>query len=98
MKLGKVIGQIVSTRKDERLVGHKLLLVQFLEPTKDGKLAIARSDGRVEVSVDLVGAGVGETVLLCSGSSARNATGVINAPIDYAIVGIIDTVDVFYDE
>ncbi|HPU69425.1 MULTISPECIES: EutN/CcmL family microcompartment protein [Acetomicrobium] len=98
MKLGKVIGQVVSTRKDERLVGHKLLLVQFLEPGKDGRLVSARGDGRVEVSVDLVGAGVGETVLLCSGSSARNATGVTDAPIDFAIVGIVDTADVFLDE
>ena len=45
MKLGKVIGQVVSTRKDERLVGHKLLLVQFLEPGKDGRLVSARGDG-----------------------------------------------------
>jgi len=98
MKLGKVIGQVVSTRKDERLVGHKLLLVQFLEPGKDGRLMSARDDGRVEISVDLVGAGVGEIVLLCSGSSARNAAGVTDAPIDFAIVGIVDTVDVCSDE
>ncbi|MBO8154644.1 EutN/CcmL family microcompartment protein [Thermovirga sp.] len=92
MKIGKVIGHVVSTKKDERLVGFKLLVVQVLHPTKEGELG-ARED-KYHVAVDLVGAGVGELVLLCSGSSARfSASEKKGTPVDEAIVGIIDTVD-----
>jgi microcompartment protein CcmK/EutM len=86
MILGRVAGTVVATRKDERLEGFKLLIVQTVEP--DGR---AR-DGYV-VAVDTVDAGFGELVLLVSGSSARMVSGCIDRPVDAAIVGIVDEVD-----
>lgn len=86
MILGKVIGTVVSTRKDERLVGSKLLLVQPGLPEGD-------SQGVPLVAVDTVDAGVGETVLVVTGSSARMATGLKDHPVDAAIIGIVDTVN-----
>ena len=86
MILGKVIGTVVSTRKDERLVGSKLLLVQPGLPEGE-------SQGVPLVAVDTVDAGVGETVLVVSGSSARMATGLKDHPVDAAIIGIVDTVN-----
>jgi len=89
MKIGKVIGHVVSTKKDERLVGFKLLIVQVLYPTEEGQLGVG--DDKYHVAVDLVGAGREELVLICSGSSARlSASGDNSAPVDEAIVGIID--------
>ena len=85
MILGKIIGTVVSTRKDERLVGSKLLLVQPGLPEGE-------SQGVPLVAVDTVDAGVGETVLVVSGSSARMATGLKDHPVDAAIIGIVDTV------
>ena len=86
MILGKVIGTVVSTRKDERLVGSKLLLVQPGLPEGE-------SQGVPLVAVDTVDAGVGETVLVVSGSSARMATGLKDHPVDAAIIGIVDIVN-----
>lgn len=88
MYLATVIGTVVSTSKDERLVGFKLLLTQRLNP--DGGLA----DVPPSISVDTVGAGVGEQVIVVGGSSARAASGRPDAPIDSAVVGIVDTVEV----
>ncbi len=87
MILAKVVGTVVATRKDERLVSNKLLVARPVDPK--GKL----DDGYV-VAVDTVDAGVGETVLIVSGSSARMAFGMKDCPVDAAIVGIIDTVEV----
>ena len=87
MILGKVVGTVVATRKDERLVGSKLLLVQPVQP--DGS-----ARGASLVAVDTVDAGVGERVLVVGGSSARMAAGLTDRPVDAAIVGIVDTVDV----
>ena len=86
MILGKIIGTVVATRKDERLVGSKLLLVQPGLPEGE-------SQGVPLVAVDTVDAGVGETVLVVSGSSARMATGLKDHPVDAAIIGIVDTVN-----
>ena len=85
MILGKVVGTVVATRKDERLAGSKLLLVQPVQP--DGS-----PRGATLVAVDTVDAGVGERVLVVSGSSARMAEGMADRPVDAAIVGIVDTV------
>jgi ethanolamine utilization protein EutN len=85
MTLGRVVGTVVATRKDPRLEGKKLLIVRAISP--DGK----EESGYV-VSVDTVGAGVRETVLCVSGSSARMASGCKETPVDNAIVGIIDTI------
>ncbi len=94
MKLAKVIGSVVATRKDERLVGHKLLYIQFLFPTPGGALGSAASGSDFVIAIDMVDAGVGDVVLLAEGSSARAAAGDIHAPIDASIVGIVERVDV----
>ena len=86
MILGRVTGTVVATRKDERLEGFKLLVVQAVEP--DGR----PKDGYV-VAVDTVDAGVGDLVLVVSGSSARMASGCADRPVDAAVAGIVDEVD-----
>jgi len=93
MFLAVVIGQVVSTKKDELMVGRTLLLlrpklVDDQDPSKfkDGQNTI--------VAVDTLGAGEGELVLFCQGSSARAAKGLKNIPVDAAIVAIIDRVEV----
>ena len=87
MILAKVVGTVVATRKDERLVASKLLVARPLDPS-------GAPDGNYLVAVDTVDAGVGETVLIVSGSSARMVQGYRDLPIDAAIVGIVDHVDV----
>lgn len=86
MILGKVAGTVVATRKDEKLQGKKLLIVKTFDP------ASGKETG-YNVSVDTVGAGAGETVILVFGSSARMATGMKDHPVDSVIVGIVDTVE-----
>ena len=86
MILAKVVGTVVATRKDERLLGSKLLLVQPVSPAGEPR-------GGPLVAVDTVAAGAGETVLIVSGSSARMADGLTDRPVDAAIVGIVDVVD-----
>ena len=87
MIVAKVVGTVVATRKDERLVSSKLLLAQPVDPA-------GTPLGTYLVAVDTVDAGVGETVLIVSGSSARMAAELKDCPVDAAIVGIIDHVDV----
>ena len=83
MLIGKVVGSVVSTDKDEKLVGHKFMIVETLADTWCAKRIVA---------VDDVGAGVGERVLVTLGSAARFTCDGENdgSPIDAAIVGIID--------
>lgn len=83
MILGRVVGTVVATRKDEKLEGKKLLIVQAVDPET------GQGSGYV-VAVDTVDAGAGETVLVVSGSSARMAKGLKDQPVDAAIVGIVD--------
>ncbi|MGH6629997.1 MAG: EutN/CcmL family microcompartment protein [Burkholderiales bacterium] len=85
MILARVVGTVVATRKDDRLEGCKLLLCRPVTPTGE-------VDGAHIVSVDTVGAGFHETVLLVSGSSARMAAGLRESPVDNAIIGIVDEV------
>jgi len=87
MLLAKIVGTVVATRKDPRLVSNKLLVVRSVDPR--GKI-----DGGYLVAVDTVYAGVGETVLVVSGSSARMASGMKDCPVDAVIVGIIDAIEV----
>lgn len=87
MYLAKVIGTVVSTSKDERLVGFKLLLTRRLDEAGE-ETAIP------EVCVDTVGAGTGETVIITKGSSARFAASRPDAPLDATVVGIVDTVEI----
>ena len=82
MIIGKVVGSVVATRKNEKLVGSKFLIV---EPFKD----MSGVHGKF-VAVDNVGAGIGETVLVATGSAARIGCGADNSPVDAAIVGIVD--------
>lgn len=84
MIVGKVVGSIVATRKNERLLGSKFLIVEVY-PKIDNK----SRDERL-VAIDNVGAGIGELVLIATGSAARVGCGQEQAPIDAAIVGIID--------
>jgi ethanolamine utilization protein EutN len=86
MKLGKVAGTVVATRKDPRLAGLKMLIVSTLSPEKE-------PDGGYEVAADTVGAGFREIVLLCTGSSARMTDKTKDAPVDASIVGIVDAVN-----
>lgn len=81
MYIGKVVGHVVSTKKEESLTGFKLMIVNISEEEAYKSL----------VAVDLVGAGCGEEVLISTGSSARAASGRPDSPIDATIVGIIDT-------
>jgi ethanolamine utilization protein EutN len=94
MFLAKVEGSVVATKKDPSMSGRKMLLlrpqlVDDKDPTrfKPGVNTI--------VAVDSVGAGVGELVLFCQGSSARLAGGLKDAPVDAVVIGIVDCVDVF---
>jgi ethanolamine utilization protein EutN len=87
MILARVVGTVVATRKDQRLVSNKLLVARPMDPH-------GKPEGNYLVAVDTVDAGVGETVLIVSGSSARMVSGMKDCPVDAAIVGIVDHVDV----
>jgi len=88
MLLAQVIGTVVATRKNERLVGSKIQVVQPLE-YHDGK-----PRGEPFIAVDAVGAGVGEKVIVVRGSSARLAVDNDQCPVDATIIGIIDQIDI----
>jgi ethanolamine utilization protein EutN len=93
MFLARVTGSVVSTQKVASMTGRKLLTVEPLrvDPAKRDRLA---TTGRTFVVVDTVGAGQGEMVLIVQGSSARLTPETENLPIDAAIVGIVDSVNV----
>lgn len=82
MIIGKVVGSIVSTRKSEKLVGNKFMVVEPLDHMK--------ASTNQFVAIDNIGAGIGEIVLVAQGSAARIGCGCESAPIDAAIVGIVD--------
>ena len=82
MLIGKVVGSVVSTRKNEKLVGSKFMIVEPLKELND-------KSGNI-IAVDNVGAGIGEIVLIATGSAARIGCGMESSPIDAAIVGIVD--------
>ena len=83
MQLARVIGDVVATRKDENLVGIKLLVVQPLTPDH-------QPTGRPLVAVDAVGAGLGEDVFFVRGKEASFPFYPVEAPVDAGIVGIVD--------
>ena len=87
MLLAKIVGTVVATRKDPRLVSNKLMVARPVDPR-------GKAEGAYLVAVDTVDAGIGETVLIVSGSSARMAAGMKDSPVDAAIVRIVDTVDI----
>ena len=97
MFLAKVEGSVVSTKKDPSMGGRKLLLlrpqlVDDKDPTK------FRNGVNTIVAVDSVGAGIGEMVLFCQGSSARLAPNLKECPVDAVVIGIVDVVDVLGKE
>jgi ethanolamine utilization protein EutN len=88
MQIGRVVGTVVSTHKHQKIDAAKLLLVQPITPDN-------RPKGQTVIAVDSVGAGVGETVLLViEGKAAGEALRRTAAPVDAAIIGIIDAIDV----
>jgi len=87
MILARVVGTVVATRKDPRLEGKKLLIIKPISP--DGK-----DEPGYIVSVDTVSAGYREKVIAVAGSSARMAEGCKDTPVDSAIIGIVDDLQV----
>lgn len=87
MIIGKVIGNIWATRKDEKLNGLKFLIVKPVKVA--GNMNVPSI-----VAADNVGAGIGDTVLVTKGSSARVSLDIKDVPVDAVIVGIIDSVEV----
>lgn len=85
MILGRVVGTVVATRKDEKLRSTKLLVVRQVDPS-------GREEAGYMVAVDTVDAGANELVLVVTGSSARMACGMKDCPVDASIVGIVDAV------
>ena len=83
MIVGKVIGSVVSTRKNDNLIGCKFMIVEPIAELGDSSEKI--------VAVDNVGAGIGELVLIATGSAARIGCGMAESPVDAAIVGIVDS-------
>jgi ethanolamine utilization protein EutN len=97
MFLARVEGSVVSTKKEASMNGRKLLLlrpqlVDDKDPTK------FRPGQNTIIAVDTVGAGIGEMIMFCQGSSARLAGGLKEAPVDAVVIGIVDTVDVLGKE
>ncbi len=87
MQLAQVVGTVVSTRKEDALIGHKLLILTLIDPRN------REASGELLVAIDALGAGAGETVLIARGGAAR-----VNlpaaTPVDARVVGIVDTMDV----
>ncbi len=82
MIIGKVVGSLFSTRKSEKLVGNKFMVVEPVEGMSASREQF--------VAIDIIGAGIGEYVLIAEGSAARIGCDMPDAPVDAAIVGIID--------
>lgn len=87
MQLGKIVGTVVSTHKDEKLEGLKLQIVKFID--LEGK-----PTGGLVIAVDSVGAGVNEVVLVAAGSSARQTNITKDKPVDTVIMAIVDILEV----
>ena len=86
MILARIVGTVVATRKDPRLEGKKLLVARLVSPQ-------GRDEAGYTVAVDTVSAGFRETVLIVTGGSARMASGCKDTPVDAAIIGIVDHVE-----
>ena len=82
MIAGKVVGSVVSTRKNDKLVGNKFMIVELVSKMS--------GDAKQVIAIDNIGAGIGEYVLVAQGSAARVGCNMSDAPVDAAIVGIID--------
>lgn len=82
MIIGKVVGSLFSTRKSEKLIGNKFMIVESVESMRGTEERL--------VAIDIIGAGIGEYVMVAQGSAARIGCDMADAPVDAAIVGIID--------
>lgn len=87
MQIGRIMGTVVATRKDERLIGTKLMITQPLDIDLSPK-------GEPLIAVDTVGAGIGELVIYAKGTASRIAANKLDAPIDASVIGIIDEMDI----
>lgn len=87
MQLGKIIGTVVSTQKDEKLTGLRFHIVQFVDTN-------IKPTGNFVIAVDSVGAGVGEVVLTAAGSSARQTNITKDKPVDTVIMAIVDVLEI----
>lgn len=88
MNICRVIGTVVSTTKDEKLKGKKLLIVQAVD------MFTQEPDGKPLVAIDTVCAGKGEIVMVVSGSSARQTEITKGTPVDAAIMAIVDYIEI----
>lgn len=96
MFIARVTGAVVSTQKVDTMIGQKLMIVEpFRVDPKDHRSLV--TTGRTFVAVDTLGAGIGELVLICQGSSARLTPETKDKPVDTVIIGIIDRVNVESD-
>ncbi|MGN0194082.1 MAG: EutN/CcmL family microcompartment protein [Pseudoramibacter sp.] len=89
MQLAKVVGTIVSTQKDQHLMGCKLMIVKKINEKGEFE---KYSSNSTAIAVDTVGAGIGETVIITQGSTARFVYGNKTTPMDMTIVGIVDEI------
>lgn len=87
MLLGKIVGTVVSSHKDEKLTGLKFHIVKFVDVDM-------KPTGAFVVAVDSVGAGVGEIVLIAAGSSARQTDITEGKPVDHVIMAIVDQLEI----
>ena len=88
MQIAKVIGTVVSTNKSDKMLGLKMMVVKAID------LDTFEEKGAPIISIDAVGAGVGEIVMLVSGSSSRQTAITDAKPVDNSIVAIIDSIDI----
>jgi len=93
MYLARVIGQVVASKKEEDLRGRRLLLLRPML-ADESKPSVLKPGTNTVVAVDPIGAGTGEMVLFVQGSSARQSSGLKSLPIDTAVVGIVDSVQI----
>lgn len=87
MEIGKVIGTVWATKKDEGITGQKLLVIDVMKRRNQEKESLL-------VAADVTGAGIGDQVLILKGSPARSVVGSGKVPVDAAVVGIIDSLDI----
>jgi len=93
MFLARVTGSVVATQKVASMTGQKLLVVEPYRLDEQGRERLVPT-GRTFVAVDTLGAGYGELVLICQGSSARLTPETEKLPIDAVVIGLVDTVDI----
>ena len=90
MIIGKVVGKLWSTRKNEKLNGQKFLVIKLMSE-KD------KFTNELFIAVDIIGAGTGDLVIIVKGGAARKAINDETIPIDAAIIGIVDSLEVEYE-